>query len=213
MLPSSHRAALIFCLLLGAACAILAQSDGPDLSVATDRGDHRDPRAPEALTQLAFMIGDWQITSEYVLEDGSTMESTARMTGRHTLGGFAVQTEAVHSALANPDLDIFVASHTFTVHPKSGKIVGIAINTLGNRKFNDGEFVGEDFVVIASGEMFGGGDYINRSRYYNITPNRFETRLETSEDGGETWRDGGYSSVFVRSEPPANASHSDRATD
>lgn len=83
-------------------------------------------------------------------------------------------------------------------HPKTGRIAAVAINTLGNRKFNDGAFIDDDFVVVASGERFGGSDHLERTRYTNISDRRFETRSETSEDGGATWRDGGYTAVYKR---------------
>ncbi|GJL93950.1 MAG: hypothetical protein DHS20C05_03550 [Hyphococcus sp.] len=197
----SHPARLILssaALLIIPFASAAAFENPQNLAVATNKGDMRDDRAPEALGKLAFLIGDWDIESAYDQPDGSVLTSKARMTGRYTLGGFGVETQGVHATLGNPDIDVFVSTHIYMVHPKSGDIAAIAINTLGNRKFNDGEFIGEDFIVIASGEMFNGADVINRSRFFNMTEDRFQTALEVSEDGGKTWQDAGYSSVYTR---------------
>ncbi|GJL92920.1 hypothetical protein [Hyphococcus sp.] len=184
--------------LIALPATAFASEAGKSLKVATDSGDMRDPRAAAALEKLEFLLGDWDIASSYALADGSSVQSQARMNGHFTMGGFAIETQSVHSSLSNPNNDIFVSAHIYMVHPKTGKIAAVAINTLGNRKFNDGEFTQGDFTVIASGEMFNGSDHIERTRYFNIAEDRFETASEVSEDGGKTWRDGGYSSVFTR---------------
>lgn len=168
------------------------------LEVATDKGDIRDPRAGEALAKLDFLVGDWSITSTYSQADGSTTQSEAKMNSRYTMGGFAVEAESIHAFPGDPANNIFVSTHIFMAHPKTERIAAVAINTLGNRKFNDGEFIESDFVVVASGEMFEGSDHLERTRYTNIKDSRFETRSEISEDGGATWRDGGYSAVYTR---------------
>ncbi|MFC2953864.1 hypothetical protein ACFOOP_18140 [Marinicaulis aureus] len=168
------------------------------LEAATDKGDVRDPRAGEALAKLDFLVGDWSIKSTYSQADGSTVESQAKMNSRYTMGGFAIEAESIHAFPRDPANNIFVSTHIFMAHPKTERIAAIAINTLGNRKFNDGEFIENDFVVVASGEMFGGSDHLELTRYTNISDSRFETRSEISEDGGATWRDGGYSAVYTR---------------
>lgn len=168
------------------------------LAVATDHGDRRDPRAPEALDRLAFLLGEWKIETKFSYDDGSSSQVTARMKGHFALGGFAIETVNIHPTPADPDTEIFVASTSYVIHPQSGKITAMSINTLGNRKFNEGEFIGGDLYITASGEMFRGSDHISRTRYFNITADRFESSLEVSMDDGATWRDGGYSAVFTR---------------
>ncbi len=84
------------------------------------------------------------------------------------------------------------------MHPTTGKLVGTAINSLGNRKFNDGEFIDGDLVVTIRGEMFAGGQFINRQRLHRASADRIEVSLEVSTDEGQTWRDAGYSAVYER---------------
>ncbi len=175
-----------------------ASAQEHDLSVATDRGDLPDERAPEGLADLAFLIGDWRLETSFALSGGGEFKAEGRLLGRYAMGGFGVLVEEVHSAAANPELEIFVGSQLYSIHPESGDVIGVGCNTLGNRKSRRGGMVDGDLVVIESGELFEGRPGINRMTFFNITEDRFELRLERSLDDGATWEDGGYGFVAIR---------------
>lgn len=161
------------------------------LGIASDHGNQKDRRAHENIRKLEFLIGEWRLVTMFDYQ-GQKFESRGRMIGRYSLGGFGVELLEVHPALADPGSDVFVGSSSFTAHRATGEIIGVSINTIGNRKNMRVEFDQDAMVVYSSGEMFDGSDSINRFTYSNVTGNSYETFAEVSEDGGETWRDGGY---------------------
>ena len=165
--------------------------DQPDLSVATDVANLPDPRAPKAIANLAFMLGEWNLSTTFVI-NSKTTHTKARMEAHYAMGGFAIEQVQIHPGGDSDTKTLFVSSALFSVHPKTGEIVGVSQNTLGNRKFIDGKFVDGSFITTVSGEMFQGAHLINRFVYADITPTSFNIRTEASDDDGETWRDGGY---------------------
>ncbi|WP_417466334.1 hypothetical protein [Kordiimonas sp.] len=171
----------------------------PDLSVATDKANKPDMRAPEGLAELAFMIGNWDLSTTFVI-NGETTHTKARMQAWYTMGGFAVERLQIHPN-GNAGEGVFVSTELFSVHPKTGEIVGVAQNNLGNRKFIEGKFIDGAFTTTVSGEMYEGAKIINRFVYSDVTPDSFSMRAEASDDEGLTWRDGGYHVRAVRTEP------------
>ena len=153
---------------------------------------------PASLASLAFLLGEWRIASVYYNADGTTVTGAGRMSARLGMGGQAIEMESEHDDPSTAGAGRFHDSHIWMMHPVTGKVVGIAINSLGNRKFNDGEFVDGDLVVTMHGEMFGGGRFINRQRLHRASADRIELSLELSTDEGQTWRDAGYSAVWER---------------
>jgi len=154
--------------------------------------------APEKLRELAFLIGEWSLESTTRMADGSIQIHPGWMSARFGMAGFAVETVSVHPPFGPEDFGHFAGTQIFTIHPETSKIAGVSINSLGNRKTLEGDTFSGEVVTTASGEMFGGGDFMNRTTYFNITADRFETKLEVSSDGGQTWYNNGYTLVASR---------------
>lgn len=175
----------------------IAADEKPDLSVATDSANVADPRAPSGLSKLAFLIGEWDMDTSFLIK-GETTHSAAKLRARYAMGGFAIEVEEVHPALGSPEVPIFVSTELWVIRPGSLATVGVAHNTLGNRKFLEASIEDGKLLVVAHGEMFKGAKIINRTIYSNIGADRFELANEVSGDGGRTWKDGGYSAVATR---------------
>jgi hypothetical protein len=175
----------------------IAAADTPDLSVATDVANAADPRAPNGLSSLAFLIGDWDLSTTILIK-GEQTRTVAKLRGRYAMGGFAVAIEEVHPALGIPEVPIFVSTQFFAIKPQTGAIVGISHNTLGNRKLLEASFDDGRLVIVAHGEMFKGAKVINRTTYTNIRSDGFEIGNEVSSDEGLTWKNGGYSAIATR---------------
>ncbi len=150
------------------------------------------------LASLAFLLGEWRVISTYRSPDRSVTQAGGHVTGRVAVGGQAIELGGVHDDPSAPSGARFHDSHTWMLHPKTGKLTGITINSLGNRKFNDGAFVDGDLLVTSRGEMFNGGAFIDRQRMHRTSADRVEVTREVSTDDGRTWRDGGYSAVWER---------------
>lgn len=152
----------------------------------------------EGIASLAFLLGEWRVRSTYRSPDRSVTQAGGHVIGRVAVGGQAIELDGVHDDPSAPSAGRFHDSHTWMLHPKTGKLTGITINSLGDRKFDDGDVVDGDLVVTSHGEMFNGGAFINRQRMHRASADRIELTLEVSTDEGKTWRDGGYSAVWER---------------
>lgn len=148
--------------------------------------------APDELNLLDFLIGEWELASITTGPDGASQEFPGRMIGKVSMNGFGIELINIHPPYKEEDFQLFIGTRIITFHPEDKKFVGVAINTIGNRKFTEGEFKNNRLYITSSGEMFGDGAFISRTTYFNISPDGFETRLETSADGGETWRSANY---------------------
>lgn len=151
-----------------------------------------------ALAPLAFLLGEWRVTSTYRASDGRVTQAAGHVTGRLAVGGRAIELLSAHDDPSTPGAGRFYDSHIWMSHPRTGVLTGITINSLGNRKYNDGAVVDGDLVVTSRGEMFNGGAFINRQRMHRVSAERIEVTLEASTDDGKTWRDAGYSALWER---------------
>ena len=182
------RIALLLALM---APTVVALADG-------DKGDHgKHPAAPAELAALEFLIGDWDLTTSFAQADGSRRESQARLTARWALGGFGIVVEETHP-YAQVAGGIFVSAVLYTVHPETRQIVGASNNTLGNRKNYEVSVEADRIVITQSGELFQGRQGFNRNVLYNITPDRYELRLDACVEEGEACTEDTYSYVAER---------------
>lgn len=192
-----HRFVVTFTVLL--ALVLMAEP------VSADPGRH--PEAPPELSALEFLIGDWDLTTSFAQPDESRREAKARLQARYGLGGFGIVVEETHGY---GEGGVFINSVLYTVRPKTRRLVGASNNTLGNRKFYEVTVEKDRLVIIQSGELFRGRKGFNRHTISNITPDRYELRLDSCGEDGETCVEGSYSYVAVRRgtvPPPEVDSH------
>ena len=177
-------------------CLILV---GVTLSSASEPGSGRHEAAPEELKALEFLIGDWDLTTSFAQTDGSRREEAARLVGRWALGGFGISVEETHG-YADGAGGLFISTILYTVQPRSGRLVGVSNNTLGNRKLYEVSVEKDRIVIRQSGELFEGREGFNRLVLFIISPQRYELRLDACVEGVEREErgEGTYSYVAKR---------------
>lgn len=202
----SRLAPLAFCSLLFS--LLLVQR--PPAALADVGEPH--PDAPPELEALAFLVGEWELTTSFAQADGTRRETKARLVGRWAMDGLAIVVEETHPYPQGPG-GIFAGLTTYTVHPESRQIVGSSNNTLGNRKqlavtVDEGEV-----RMVQSGELFDGREGYNQHTYHSIGPDRYAMRLDACVKEGEPCIEGSYSYVATRTgHPPLSADASSAAT-
>ncbi len=167
------------------------------LSGTVDADPGRHAEAPQELTTLEFLIGDWDLRTSFAQSDGSRREAKAHLQARYALGGFGISVEETHG-YGEGIGGVFVSSVLYTVHPETRRIVGASNNTLGNRKLYEVTVEESRIVIVQSGELFGGRRGFNRHILFEITPDRYELRLDACKGDGENCTEGSYSYVAVR---------------
>lgn len=134
--------------------------------------------------QLRHVIGVWNVTTEFLDPDGSvarTAEGTYEF-------AWVIPDRLVSGVSRIPEIDQ-TSALLFYVRPASGEIEMVSVGGDG-RLFvmtgPDGEEVRatDDFPTADGGQM--------RLRFtrYDVEPDRFESKMEYSTDGGETWVQG-----------------------
>ncbi len=137
------------------------------------------------LDQIDFFIGEWDIETTDIQADGSFAKGKAKSIVKYILDGTAMQDE-------------------FQVINQNGNIVfrGISIRSYNarNARFQivwvmpgingitdiSAEWTGEKLVSTGKG-YDGGGEFLERFEYYDITDNSYKFKMDRSYDGGKNW--------------------------
>ncbi|MEM7352918.1 MAG: nuclear transport factor 2 family protein [Acidobacteriota bacterium] len=167
----------------------------PAAIAETDNG--KALQAPPELAALKFLIGEWDLTTSFAQADGTRRESKARLAARYTLGGRGILVEETHADEEGPG-EPFVSAVLYSVHPEDGRIVGASNNTLGNRKLYAVTSENDRILISQTGELFGGRKGSNRHVLFNISPERYELRLDACAEDGVTCVEGTYSYIAER---------------
>lgn len=184
------RIAFVLIISLLIAVAVSAQSD--TTPEPTPEATAVPYTLPEEAHQLDWFIGTWKVDSRY-LNDPATnqwLEDTVSSTIKPIIGGFALQ-ESFTGSLAGAPID---AISVRTFNSSIGKweqrwldntSPGFAEYT---GEFKDGMFTGYSNRGY-SPEIEGGDSKQRGTRevFFNIMPDHFSWRLETTTDGGKTW--------------------------
>ena len=160
----------------------------------------KHPDGPAELKALAFLVGEWDLTTSFAQADGSRREAKAQLVGRWALDGMAIVVEEIHP-YPEGDGGIFANMVIYTVRPKDRRIVGASNNTLGNRKHYEVTMKGDEVHLMQTGELFEGRKGFNRHTLHSIGPNSFSLRLDACPESGENCTKGSYSYVAKRRKP------------
>ena len=163
-------------------------------------GNQKHAEAPSELTALEFLIGDWDLTTSFAQSDGSRRQEKARLTARWAMGGMGIAVEETHG-YSDGVGGVFVSTVLYSVHPKTRQIVGASNNTLGNRKTREVTVEDDRIVFIQAGELFEGRQGFNRVTLFNISQDRYESRLDACTDSETPCRENTYSYLAERRQP------------
>ena len=165
----------------------------PSLAAATP------PDIPlrHSIEQLRSSIGQWEVVTESLNDDGSVARS---VTGTYVFS-WVVEDRVVAGRSDIPELDQ-IAGILFYVNEKKALIEMVSVGGDGRLWIMTGPLGGE---VRMSQEFptTEGGTLRLRFTRYNVTDDSFESRMEYTQDGGTTWKPGNHQ-VFRRAAPAAD---------
>jgi len=153
------------------------------------------PAMPDSLQagveQLQSIIGEWRVVTEFMNSDGS-VASTANGTYQFE---WVVPDRVVTGRSSIPELG---QSSGILFYVNEGKkiIEMISVGKDGHLWIMSGPAGGETRTTPPT-PLSDGSIIQLRFTRYNVSPDRFESKMELTNDGGSTWLPGNHQ-VFVR---------------
>lgn len=144
-----------------------------------------------SVEQLRGSIGRWNVTTEFLDESGS-IARTAEGTYEFTW----VVPDRVVSGRSEIPAANQASGILFYVNEKQGVIEMVSVGADGRLWTMTGPLGGE-VRTTPEFDTAGGGKARLRFTRYNVEADRFESKMEYSEDGGATWKPGNHQ-VFRR---------------
>ena len=149
------------------------------------------PEISEGLVQLRHVEGDWAVTTEFLNEDGSVSASHEGMYSFRWVIPDAVLSGTNHI----PALDQ-TSAILFYLRPKTDEIEMVSVGKDGFLWIMTGKD-GEEVRTTRDVATQSGASMRLRFTRYNVSENRFESRMDWSTDGGKNWTQGNHQ-VFRR---------------
>ncbi|MEM8695657.1 MAG: hypothetical protein AAGE05_06505 [Pseudomonadota bacterium] len=146
-----------------------------------------------AVEQLRHAIGLWNVETDFLAADGSVAQT---LTGQYRFG-WVVPDRIVSGMSAIPDLNQ-ASAILFFVRPSRSEIEMTSVGADGHLWRMVGPDTSETRTTPNT-PMADGSSLMLRFTRYDVEPNSFRSRMESSTDGGETWR-AANRQRFVRAE-------------
>lgn len=164
----------------------------PYLAVASDGGaQEEDAKMIASVEQLRYSIGLWSVTTEFLNEDGTVSRS---MEGTYEFE-WVVPDKVIMGKSELPALGRSSAL-LFYVNEKKKTIEMVSVGADGYLWIMSGP-LGEETRYTQEFESQNGKNSQLRFTRFNVERDTFESRMEFTEDGGETWKPGNHQ-VFRR---------------
>ncbi|MDH4350995.1 MAG: hypothetical protein OEW56_07595, partial [Gemmatimonadota bacterium] len=174
--PSVPATLITLACLLGAQ-PLAAQSDSARVALA--------------VVQLRSAVGAWSVVTEFLADDGSVGRT---VTGEYVFE-WVVPDRVVSGRSTIPALDQ-ASGILFYVNARRMKIEMVSVGADGMLWIMTGD-AGDEVRYTQEYDTADGKRGQLRFTRYNVTPDRFESRMEYTDDGGETWKPGNHQ-VFER---------------
>jgi hypothetical protein len=154
-----------------------------------------EPAAPSPLdasvAQLRHAAGEWNVTTEFLNDDGSV--------GRSTSGTYRFDWVIPGRVLSGrsdiPEIQM-TSALLFYVNDKTGVIEMVSVGADGALWIMTGPLGGETRETRPFKTADGGESRLRFTRY-NVQPDSFESKMEYTADDGKTWLPGNHQR-FVR---------------
>jgi len=148
-----------------------------------------DPGAlQQSVEQLRSSIGRWDVTTEFLNEDGSAAKT---VTGTYEFT-WVIPDRVVSGKSDIPELKQ-VSAILFYVNETKQLIEMVSVGADGNLWIMTGA-LGEEVRTTKEFTTASGGTGQLRFTRYNISADSFESKMDYTEDGGETWLPGNHQS-------------------
>lgn len=143
------------------------------------------PDTPGGFHQLDFFIGAWALESESLQADGSYTSHRARSDVYYALDGFVIQDD--FRVLDADGKAVFrgTSFRTYVPQTDTWAIKWVMAGEPGTTDIT-ARWTGEELLMEGEGSD-GGGQFLERARYFDISEDSYEFELSRSYDGGETW--------------------------
>ncbi len=152
-----------------------------------------DPEAALAasLDQLRQAVGTWSVTTDFLNPDGSVARSTA---GEYRFE-WVVPDRVLSGRSSIPELEM-TSAILFYLNPAGETIEMVSVGADGHLWIMTGA-LGEETRYTQEFTSRDGKPSQLRFTRFNVAPDRFESRMEYTEDGGATWAPGNHQ-IFER---------------
>ena len=162
----------------------------------------RNPKAPAALSQFAFLVGRWRCEAWVRLANGELQTLQATWLGRFILDGYAIADEYRMTSSSGELIVLGLNLRTYdaTKHMWNIKWLNALSGTwvdLGPPELGGVTVEGES-IIYAFKEPMAGPAY-TRATYTNISEKHFTWRGEKSDDG-KRWSDFMVTEAYRRKE-------------
>lgn len=155
-----------------------------------------ETEVPPAVEQLRHVIGEWNVATEFIRPDGT---SGGTFDGIYAFE-WVLQDRIVKGMSTLPDLNQ-ASGLLFYLRESTGEIEMVSVGPDGQLWTMTGPMESETRETPVVDNPDGSTVKLRFTRF-NVTPDRFESRMEFSSDGGATWRQGNQQ-VFTRRNPSA----------
>ncbi len=150
--------------------------------------------APKEAAQFDFMVGQWEIDlTPKVSGVAAMIHGVPRLTGTwkawRAFDGFGIDDELrVVDASGNP----VALSHAMRVYDAKARRWSVRSLDVYRAGFaqSSGQWQDGEMRTSGSGTTPEGKPSLTRTRYYDISPERFRMRQDRSTDNGATWEEG-----------------------
>lgn len=169
------------------------------LLIATElpAADPADKALQHSIEQLRSVIGPWSVSTEFLNDDGSVAKSVQ---GSYAFS-WVVPDRVVSGRSDIPELEQSAAI-LFYIDQARGKIEMASVGGDGRLWVMTGPLGGEQRTT-AQFETAQGSSQLRFTRF-NVGADRFESKMEYSEDGGASWKPGNHQ-LFKRTTAAAEA--------
>jgi len=147
-----------------------------------------------SVDQLRNAIGRWDVETEFIGEDG---EVSRRVDGTYTFE-WVVQDRVVSGRSEIPELQQ-AAGILFYVRESSEEIEMVSVGADGRLWIMTGP-LGDETRTTREFDTRDGGKGQLRFTRFNISDDAFESRMDYTTDGGQTWAQGNHQQ-FKRAKP------------
>lgn len=159
------------------------------LSVSAPANEETDLR--RSVEQLRTAVGRWNVITEFLNGDGSV----ARTVDGSYEFEWVVEDRVVAGKNAVPELGM-ASGILFYINEAEHKIEMVSVGADGKLWIMTGPLGGETRHTQTYPTEDGGEAQLRFTRY-NVAPDRFESRMEITRDGGETWHPANHQ-LFTR---------------
>lgn len=140
---------------------------------------------PAGLQKIDFFIGAWDLNTTSIQPDGSFAKGRARSEVSYILDGWAMQDNFL--LLGQDEQVIFRGTSIRSFNAQTGKFQIVWVMP-GYNGITDISAEWTDGKLISTGKGYdGGGEFLERFEYYDITDDSYKFRMDRSYDGGNTW--------------------------